>query len=86
MAEFAFWVAIGVVLLVTLFAPLPKSFRTDVKPKSYKQRRTSGAMLGAVNEVFHPSAQNAALIMEQKNEAGRENPSPEDKPGADPRQ
>jgi hypothetical protein len=35
--------------------------------------------LGVVNELFAPSAQNAAIIVEEQREAIKPMPSPEDK-------
>ena len=67
-------------VVAILVVPIPKSLRNRQTEKHHRKYPTSGAILGAVNEIFYPSAQNAAVIQEQKQEAGRENPSPEDKP------
>ena len=40
----------------------------------------AAAMMGAVNEVFHPNAHNAQIVLEEKREARIAMPSPEDKP------
>ena len=48
-----------------------------------KNERPSGAasgMLGVMDEIFHPNAYEASIIMESQNEAGAPAPSPEDKP------
>lgn len=48
-----------------------------------KNERPSGAAsgaLGVMDEIFHPNAYEASIIMESQNEAGAPAPSPEDKP------
>jgi hypothetical protein len=65
-------------LMAFLFFPIPKKYRTSVGGKRPKKYYTSGAILGAINEVFHPSAANAAVIQEEKRESRKANPSPED--------
>jgi hypothetical protein len=61
-----------------LFFPIPKKYRTSEGSKRPKKYHTSGAILGAINEVFYPSAANAAVIQEEKRESRKANPSPED--------
>lgn len=73
-AGLIFLVVVGVIL----FVPLPKQFRGSGKPRRTRKYRTSGAILGAVNEVFNPSAANAAVIQEEKRVSRKANPSPED--------
>ena len=63
-------------------------FRMDaVNKRSGKRRfgRGSGAAMSVVNEMFQPSAANAAVIIEEKREARKAMPSPEDKvkPGSE---
>ena len=73
------WTAFAAAAIAFLFVPIPKSLREKTKVKRHRKYKTSGAILGAVNEIFFPSAHNAAAIQEQQQEAGRQNPSPEDK-------
>lgn len=73
------WIALAAATIAVLVVPIPKSLRNRTTERRYRKYPTSGAILGAINEVFNPSAHNAAVILEQKQEAGRENPSPEDK-------
>lgn len=75
-----FWISVAALLVAILVVPIPKSLRSRQREKQHRKYPTSGAILGAVNEIFNPSAHNAAVIQEQKQQAGRENPSPEDKP------
>ena len=62
-------------VLIGLFVPLPSN---SAKPKRSKRYRTSGAIMFGINEVFQPSAANAALIQEQQKESRKAQPSPED--------
>lgn len=62
--------------------------RIDVLNKRAGKRRFgrgSGAAMSVVNELFQPSAANAAVILEEKREARKAMPAPEDKlkPGSD---
>lgn len=64
--------------IVFLFFPIPNKYRTSEGSKRTKRYHTSGAILGTINEVFHPSAANASVIQEEKRESRKANPSPED--------
>lgn len=66
---------IGAVLLSTILIGIPATRRNKTKPVG----GMSGA-LGVMDEIFHPTAHEASIIMEAQNEAGSPNPSPEDKP------
>ena len=64
--------------IALLFFPIPNKYRTGEGSKRTKKYHTSGAILGTINEVFHPSAANASVIQEEKRESKKANPSPED--------
>lgn len=74
------WIALAAAGLIFLFFPIPKKIRTRENPKRHKKYRTSGAFLGAVTEIFQPSAANASVIVEEQKVARKATPSPEDKP------
>jgi hypothetical protein len=74
------WLVLAAAGLFLLFFPIPKKIRTRDNPKRHKKYRTSGAFLGAVTEIFQPSAANAAVIVEEQKVARKATPSPEDKP------
>lgn len=72
------------ILVFAIIASIPARMHA----KKTGKKRPSGAMsgsLGVVNELFAPSAQNAAIIVEEQREAIKPMPSPEDKkkPGKD---
>lgn len=72
--EFFLVVAIVAALAVVLF--VPTSYKE--KPRKAKKYRASGAVLFGINEIFQPSAANAASVQEQQRESRRAIPSPED--------
>jgi len=49
-----------------------------------KSAKISGSFLGAVDELYNPSAREARIIVEEKREAREASPSPEDKPNKKP--
>lgn len=74
------WLILAGLGLLLLFVPLPKKIRTRSKPKRFKKYPIAGAALGVVNELYQPSAANAAVIVEEQKIARKATPSPEDKP------
>lgn len=74
------WLVLATTGLILLFFPIPKRIRTREKTKRYKKYRTSGAFLGAVTEIFQPSAANASIVVEEQKVARKATPAPEDKP------
>jgi hypothetical protein len=74
------WLALAAIGLTLLFFPIPKKIRTRERQRRNKKYRTSGAFLGAVTEIFQPSAANASVIVEEQKVARKATPSPEDKP------
>ncbi len=66
------------ILVFAIIASIP----ARIHAKKTGKKRPSGAMsgpLGVVNELFAPSAQNAAIVVEEQREAIKPIPSPEDK-------
>lgn len=74
------WLVLAVAGAVILFVPLPKKIRTRDKPKRFKKYPIAGAALGVANELYQPSAANAAVIVEEQKVARKATPAPEDKP------
>lgn len=74
------WLILAAIGLALLFTPIPKHLRTRNKPKRFKKYPTSGAALGVVNEIFMPTAANAAVVVEEQKVARKATPAPEDKP------
>ena len=74
--ESLFWLAIPSLILVWLFIPRKAREKSKSGAKKY---RSSGAVLFGINEVFAPSAANAAVVQEQQRESRRAIPAPEDK-------
>jgi uncharacterized membrane protein len=73
------WIILAATGLVLLFVPIPKRIRESNKPKRFKKYPIAGAALGVVNELYQPSAANAAVIVEEQKVARKATPSPEDK-------
>ena len=72
--EWILVLAITASLAVVLF--LPTNYKE--RPRKAKKYRASGAVLFGINEIFQPSAANAASAQEEQKEARRAIPSPED--------
>lgn len=70
------WLAILGVILLWLF--IPRKAR-DNSERGAKKYRTSGAVLFGINEVFAPSAANAAVVQQEQRESRRAIPAAEDK-------
>ncbi len=71
--EFFLVLAIVAALALVLFAPT----NYKEKPRKVKKYRASGAVLFGINEIFQPSAANAATVQEEQRESRRAIPSPE---------
>lgn len=69
-------IGIAVILAVTLIF-IEVSTRKD--RKGGKGRKAMSAGLFAINEVFHPSAHESSIVLEEKREERKALPSPEDK-------
>lgn len=65
-------------MLIATLTFVEMSSRKRRKRKG-KGRKAMGAALFAIDEVFHPSAHESAIIMEDKREERKAIPSPEDK-------
>ena len=74
------WIIMAGLGALLLFVPLPKKIRTRNKPKKFKKYPIAGAALGVANELYQPSAANAAVIVEEQKIAKKATPAPEDKP------
>lgn len=70
-------IILGIALM--LIATLTFIELSTRKRRKGKSRKAMGAALFAIDEVFHPSAHEAAIVMEDKREERKAMPSPEDK-------
>ncbi len=71
---------LAVAIAVALFAPFTMPAR---KKRNKRYRGGLGPALGAINEIFNPSAQKASIILEEKKIARKATPAaedPQDKP------
>jgi hypothetical protein len=75
--ETVFWLALLAGVAGWLFIPSEVQAKSKTRSKKY---RTSGAVLFGINEVFAPSAANAAMVQEEQRESRKAIPAPEDKP------
>ena len=64
-----------VMLIITLIGI---DISTRKNRKGGKGRKAMGAGLFAINEVFHPSAHESSIILEENREKRKPLPSPED--------
>jgi hypothetical protein len=71
--EKVFWLVLRAGVAVWLFLPRKAQAKSKSRSKKY---RTSGAVLFGINEVFAPSAANAALIQDEQRESIRAIPTP----------
>lgn len=65
------------VVVVPLVVGIPIQRRN--KKLGKKTRSALGAGLSAMNEVFHPAANEHSIVVEERKEAVAPKPSPEDK-------
>ena len=75
--ETVFWLVLLAGVAGWLFIPRDVQVKSKTRSKKY---RTSGAVLFGINEVFAPSAANAAMVQEEQRESRKAIPTPEDKP------
>lgn len=70
----------GLIVVATLISisAIP-NYRHKKKTGKKLGRSTAAGGLGAFDEIFHPAAANAAVIIEEQREARTALPSPEDK-------
>ncbi|MEN9730958.1 MAG: hypothetical protein RL488_268 [Actinomycetota bacterium] len=64
-------------MLVVTLAFIELSTRKN--RKRGKGRKAMGAGLFAIDEIFHPSAHESSIVLEEKREERKALPSPEDK-------
>ena len=76
MPEFDIAIGVAIVFVAALFVPFRLPERKNRKPIRY--RGGLGPALGAINEIFNPSAQKAAIILEEKKIARKATPAAED--------
>jgi hypothetical protein len=73
-------IVLGITLmLIATVAFIESSSRRRRKRTNGKGRRAMGGALFAIDEAFHPSAHESAIIMEDKRIERKAMPSPEDK-------
>jgi hypothetical protein len=72
--EIIFGIALMLVATLTYI-----ELSTRKNRKGGKGRKAMSAGLFAINEVFHPSAHESSIVLEEKREERRALPSPEDK-------
>jgi hypothetical protein len=70
-------IVLGIVLM--LIVTLTFVELSTRKRRKGKGRKAMGAALFAIDEIFHPSAHESAIVMEDKREERKAIPSPEDK-------
>ena len=70
---------IAIALFVLTFGFVAFYFTSDKPRKTRKRRAAMSAGLFAINEIFHPAANETAIVLEEKREARTPLPSPEDK-------
>jgi hypothetical protein len=70
---------LAAVAIAVLLLPIPKKIQNRQKQRRARKYHTSGAFLGAVTEIFQPSAANASVIVEEQKVARKATPAPEDK-------
>ncbi len=82
MPELFIAVGVAIVFVAAIFVP----FRLPAR-KRPKKRWGAGAgpALGAINEIFNPSAQKASIILEEKKLARKATPAAEDPLGKVPK-
>jgi hypothetical protein len=71
-------VVLATIVMVALLASIP-SWRESKRTGKKRRGGSMAGALGIVNELFAPSAANAAQILEEQAEARKPLPSPEDK-------
>jgi hypothetical protein len=67
---------LAIIASLAVLLLLPTNYKE--RPRKAKKYRASGAVLFGINEIFQPSAANAASVQEEQKEARRAIPSPED--------
>ncbi len=74
--ELVLWV-VGIVGIAVLFSIPARRYEKRTGKKL--GRHAASGMMSVVNELFNPSAANAAVILEEQKERRTAIPSPEDK-------
>lgn len=75
MSDLLIIIGVAIVFIAVLFVP----FRLPARKRPKKRYGGGlGPALGAINEIFNPSAQKAAMILEEKKIARKATPAAED--------
>ena len=75
MSDLLIIIGVAIVFIPVLFVP----FRLPARKRPKKRYGGGlGPSLGAINEIFNPSAQKAAMILEEKKIARKATPAAED--------
>lgn len=75
MSDLLIIIGVSIVFIAVLFVP----FSLPARKRPKKQYGGGlGPTLGAINEIFNPSAQKAAMILEEKKIARKATPAAED--------
>jgi len=69
-------IGVAIIFIAALFVPFRLPQQKTLKRKRY--RGGLGPALGAINEIFNPSAQKASMILEEKKIARKATPAAED--------
>ena len=76
MPELLIVLGVAVIFVAAILIPFRVPQRKTPKRKRY--RGGLGPALGAINEIFNPSAQKASIILEEKKIARKATPAAED--------
>ena len=76
MPELLIVIGVAVIFVAAILIPFHIPQRKTPKRKHY--RGGLGPALGAINEIFNPSAQKASIILEEKKIARKATPAAED--------
>ena len=76
MPELLIIVGVAIVFVAVIFIPFRLPARKTPRRKRY--RGGLGPALGAINEIFNPSALKASIILEEKKIARKATPAAED--------
>jgi competence protein ComGC len=74
-------IVLAVIVVIALLGAMPTLIRNKRLGKKGVSALSAG--LGVINELYAPSAKNAAVIQEEKREAIKPKPSPEEKENPD---
>lgn len=70
-------IILAIIVVIAILGAMPTLVRNKRLGKKGVSALSAG--LGVINELYAPSAKNAAVIQEEQREAVKPKPSPEDK-------